>query len=82
MQTTHECKVVDWKVSRKMTINFGLRYDYNAPPGEKYDRMNRGFDATVKSPIASQISPAMLALYPNLANLSGGLKFAGKSDQA
>jgi len=67
----------DWKVSRKLTINFGLRYDYNAPPGEKYNRMNRGFDPIVKSPIASQISAANLALYPNLANLSGGLKFAG-----
>jgi hypothetical protein len=55
----------DWKVSRKLTLNLGLRYDINAPAGEKYNRINRGFD-----PSASSIT------VPGV-NLTGGLRFAG-----
>jgi len=55
----------DWKVSRKLTLNLGLRYDINAPASEKYNRINRGFD-----PGASSVT------VPGL-NLRGGLQFAG-----
>ncbi len=55
----------DWKVSRKLTLNLGLRYDINAPATEKYNRINRGFD-----PAASAVT------VPGL-NLRGGLQFAG-----
>ena len=67
----------DWKVTRKLTLNLGLRYDINTPPTEKYNRLNGPFDANVTSPIASQISPANLALYPQLASLKGAMTFAG-----
>lgn len=67
----------NWKVSRRLTLNLGLRYDINAPATEKYNRINRGFDATTASPLRNQFDAATLALYPQLANLSGGLNFAG-----
>jgi len=67
----------DWKVTRKLTINLGLRWDYNPTVDEKYDRLVTGFDPTAASPIASKIPAAMLALYPNLRDLKGGLTFAG-----
>lgn len=67
----------DWKISRRLTLNLGLRYDYNAAPSEKYNRMNRGFDPAVANPVASQIPASMIATYPQLANLKGGLRFAG-----
>lgn len=67
----------DWKVSRKLTFNLGLRIDYNLSPSEKYNRMNHGFDPNVASPIVSQLSPSAIAMYPQLANLKGGFAFAG-----
>src|SRR5258708_29879887 len=39
--------------------------------------MNGPFDPNAASPIASQISPDMLALYPQLTSLKGSLTFAG-----
>jgi len=44
---------------------------------EKHDRLVTGFDQDVKSPIAGKIPEAMLALYPELRDLRGGLQFAG-----
>src|ERR1017187_9650719 len=36
----------DWRVSRKLTLNLGLRYDLDTPRTDRYNRMNY-FDRTV-----------------------------------
>lgn len=67
----------DWKLTRRLTLNLGFRWDLNTFPDEKYNRINRGFNADAPSPIAQQIPADMVAMYPNLRNLRGGLEFAG-----
>ncbi|MFB3825135.1 MAG: TonB-dependent receptor domain-containing protein [Bryobacteraceae bacterium] len=55
----------DWRISRKLTLNLGLRYDYDTPRTERYNRFN-WFDPYVASPLASK--------FPGL---TGGLQFVG-----
>lgn len=53
----------DWKVSPKLTINLGVRYDFNAPWSEKYNRINN-WDGTTITDV-------------NGLALRGGLQFPG-----
>ena len=62
----------DWKLSNRLTMNLGLRWDFEAPPKERYDRQLRGFGFNEASPINS--------LVPEL-NLLGGVYFAGVNGQ-
>ena len=49
-------------------MNAGLRYDFDMPRTERYDRMS-WFDPDVRSPLAD--------IVPGLSNLHGGLRFVG-----
>jgi len=57
----------DWKVSSRLTLNIGLRYDIQTPRTERFNRMNY-FDPNVASPLAGP---------SKLPNLKGGLVFVG-----
>ena len=72
----------DWKLSRKLTINVGLRWEYDSPITERFNRSLRNFDMTTPNPV----SAAALAAYarnpiPELPvsefRTLGGLTFAG-----
>ena len=44
----------DWKVSPRLTVNLGLRYEYETGPVERYDRAIQTFDPNIASPIGAQ----------------------------
>src|SRR5262249_39576067 len=41
----------DWRVSRKLTVNLGLRYDFDIPRTDRFDRIN-WMDLNAPAPIA------------------------------
>lgn len=58
----------DFRVSRKLTVNLGLRYETESPYTDRHDHLNY-FDTSVASPARNSQFP----------NLTGGLVFAGGS---
>jgi hypothetical protein len=62
----------DFRASRRLTLNFGLRLDLNGAWRERYDRMTRGFAFNTTSPLQPRV--------PSLA-LRGGLLYAGQNGQ-
>lgn len=58
----------DWRVTRRLTLNLGVRYDFDTPRTERYDRLS-WFDPTLRSPLADTV--------PGYSNLLGGLRFVG-----
>jgi hypothetical protein len=76
----------DWKVSPRLTLNIGLRYDYEGAATERYDRNVGGFDPNAESPIAAPAQAAYAARpMPELAasafRVRGGLTFLGEGNR-
>ncbi len=79
----------DWKVTKHLTLNIGLRYDVQVGLRERYNRLNRGLCFTCLNPITSSPAyqanlvadgPALTAAGINpasLANVYGGIEFPG-----
>ncbi|MCS7023259.1 MAG: carboxypeptidase regulatory-like domain-containing protein [Bryobacteraceae bacterium] len=73
----------DWKLTRRLTLNLGLRWDYETPVFERYNRQTRGFAFGQPSPIADQVrNRPGLENCPACRNLTGGLLFAGSKGDA
>lgn len=74
----------DWRLSRRFTLSFGLRYELEGPLTERYNRSVRGFDPTAVLPIESQVKANYAAIAAGIPersvarfNLRGGVTFAG-----
>jgi carboxypeptidase family protein len=65
----------DIKLTRRLTLNLGLRWDLHLPPTERFDRANREFFADVENPISSRIDQTR---FPGF-KVKGGIGFAGRN---
>jgi len=76
----------DWRLSRTLTLNAGVRYDYDAPVTERFNRSVSSFDFVSTNPLSAQV----LTKYaqnpiPEIPaaqfRVNGGLTFAGINGQ-
>lgn len=67
----------DWKLTRRLTLNLGLRYEIQFPRTERFDRLSV-FDLYAPSPIAGKV-PANACL--NCGNLLGAMRYAGADNR-
>lgn len=48
----------DWRVSRSLTLNMGLRFDHDFPMYERHNRAIASFDPTLTTPLAAAATAA------------------------
>jgi hypothetical protein len=58
----------DWRLSNKLSLNLGFRWDFNGAPTEADNMLNYVFDPTIVNPVSARVAgpPVM-----------GGITFAG-----
>jgi carboxypeptidase family protein len=75
----------DWRISQRLTLNLGLRYELETPLAERQNKSVSGFDLSFVQPVQSTVQsryaalndPALKTLLPQI-NVNGGLLFAGQ----
>src|SRR5262249_17957923 len=77
----------DFRISQKLTLNLGLRWEFEAPLVERQNKSVSGFDAAYTQPIEAAAEANYAALTDTFLkttvglsqiNVKGGLLFAGK----
>jgi hypothetical protein len=80
----------DWKVSPRLTVNLGLRYEFETPLHERFNRSTLGFDPSYVQPISAAAQAKYATIYPTISGgfpqlpptafaLRGGMTFAGQN---
>lgn len=62
----------DWRVSNRLTVNLGFRWDYETPFTERYNKFVTNFCTTCSNPLQPSV--------PGLT-LNGGLQYASSSNR-
>ena len=62
----------DWRLTSKLTVNLGLRYDYESPFTERYNKQASNFCTTCVNPLQSSVAGL---------TLNGGLQYTSPSNR-
>jgi carboxypeptidase family protein/TonB-dependent receptor-like protein len=57
----------DWRLTNKLTLNLGFRWDFNSPVHESQNRLNYAFDPTIVNPVSARVGQQVM----------GGIRFTG-----
>lgn len=73
----------DWRVTQKLTLNIGFRYELETPVTERYDRLVADFDRTTANPIeasarANYARNPIPELSPEAFRVTGGLTWTNQ----
>jgi hypothetical protein len=76
----------NWRITPKLTMDIGLRWEYEAPETERFNRAIRGFDGSAPQALEAAARAAYArnpdpALAPDQFRVTGGLLFAGVGGQ-
>jgi hypothetical protein len=58
----------DWRVTPRLTLNMGLRWDYETPVTERYNRLTSFYDLTALNPISDSAQAAYAKILASNAN--------------
>ncbi|MFN0085974.1 MAG: TonB-dependent receptor domain-containing protein, partial [Blastocatellia bacterium] len=77
----------DWKLSDRLTLNLGVRYEYEGATNERYNRNIRTFDAAAASPVEAAARAAYAAspipeIPASAFQVKGGLLFADQNNRS
>jgi hypothetical protein len=53
----------DWRVRPNLTVNLGVRYEFESPITERYNRAINGFSGSLANPVSSSAAAAYAAAY-------------------
>ncbi len=76
----------DWRVTPRLSVNLGLRWEFEGADTERFNRAVRGFDFSVNSPISQQAAAAYAKATDPILPVSafrtiGGYTFPGVGGQ-
>jgi hypothetical protein len=64
----------DWQVSKRLTLNLGIRWDLEGPPSEANNKIVGDLDTTSLNPVQNEITSSA---FPASVTLLGGMTYAG-----
>jgi hypothetical protein len=71
----------DWRIGSKLTLNFGVRYEFETPLTEKGNRSVRGFDfaatQAMEAAARAALNEGVTGIPRSAFNVKGGMTFPG-----